>query len=129
MNTVRYVCRQTSKYEVDLNLYPLINKVLLFISGAEWIWIIVIVGVLLFGAKKIPELARSLGRATGEYEKARLEAEREIRGYRADGSKASREKLEAIAKTLGIDPSGKDDDELREEIERAIGSSGSNGSK
>ncbi len=129
MNTVRYVCRQASKYEVDLNLYPLINKVLLFISGAEWIWIIVIVGVLLFGAKKIPELARSLGRATGEYEKARLEAEREIRGYRADGSKASREKLEAIAKTLGIDPSGKDDDELREEIERAIGSSGSNGSK
>lgn len=129
MNTVRYVCRQVSKYEVDLNLYPLINKVLLFISGAEWIWIIVIVGVLLFGAKKIPELARSLGRATGEYEKARLEAEREIRGYRADGSKASREKLEAIAKTLGIDPSGKDDDELREEIERAIGSSGSNGSK
>jgi sec-independent protein translocase protein TatA len=99
--------------------------VLLFISGAEWIWIIVIVGVLLFGAKKIPELARSLGRATGEYEKARLEAEREIRGYRADGSKMSREKLEAIARTLGIDPSGKDDDELKAEIERAIGSSSS----
>ncbi|MEM0030413.1 MAG: twin-arginine translocase TatA/TatE family subunit, partial [Candidatus Nitrosocaldus sp.] len=98
--------------------------VLLFISGAEWIWIIIIVGVLLFGAKKIPELARSLGRATGEYEKARLEAEREIRGYK-DGGKASREKLEEIARTLGIDPYGKDDDELKAEIERVIGSSSS----
>ncbi|MDW8001029.1 MAG: twin-arginine translocase TatA/TatE family subunit [Candidatus Nitrosocaldus sp.] len=99
---------------------------MLFISGAEWIWIIVIVGVLLFGAKKIPELARSLGRATGEYEKARLEAEREIRGYRADGSKKiGRERLEEIARTLGIDPSGKDDDELRAEIERVIGGSNS----
>ncbi len=95
---------------------------MLFISGAEWIWIIVIIGVLLFGAKKIPELARSLGRATGEYEKARLEAEREMRGYRAD-IKPNREKLEEIARTLGIDPSGKDDDELRAEIEKVIGSS------
>lgn len=95
---------------------------LLFISGAEWLWIIVIVGVLLFGAKKIPELARSLGRATGEYEKARLEAEREIRGYRS-ASDVNREKLEDIARTLGIDPSGKDDDELKREIERVIGSS------
>jgi len=91
---------------------------MLFIAGAEWLWIVVIVGVLLFGAKKIPELARSLGRATGEYEKARMEAERELRGYTS--VKPPREKLEEIAKTLGIDYNGKSDDELRDEIERAL---------
>ncbi len=91
---------------------------MLFIAGAEWLWIIVIIGVLLFGAKKIPELARSLGRATGEYEKARIEAERELRGY--TNVNPPREKLEEIAKTLGIDYNGKSDDELRDEIERAL---------
>ncbi len=99
---------------------------MLFISGAEWLWLIVIIGVLLFGAKKIPELARSLGKATGEYEKARLEAEREIRGYANSNTKPSREKLEEIAKTLGIDYKGKSDDELVEDIERAIDSSKKN---
>ncbi len=93
---------------------------MLFVSGAEWLWLIVIIGVLLFGAKKIPELARSLGKATGEYEKARLEAEREIRGYASSSIKPSREKLEEIAKTLGIDYKDKSDDELIEDIERAI---------
>lgn len=38
------------------------------IGGAEWIWILVIV-VLLFGAKKLPELARSLGASTKEFRK------------------------------------------------------------
>ncbi len=95
---------------------------MLFISGAEWLWLIVIIGVLLFGAKKIPELARSLGKATGEYEKARLEAEREIRGYANSNTKPSRGKLEEIAKILGIDYKGKSDDELIEDIEKAINS-------
>ncbi len=93
---------------------------MLFISGAEWLWLIVIIGVLLFGAKKIPELARSLGKAAGEYEKARLEAEREIRGYTSNNIKPSREKLEEIAKALGIDYEDKSDDELIADIERAI---------
>ncbi len=38
------------------------------IKGAEWIWILVIV-ILLFGAKKLPELARSLGASTKEFRK------------------------------------------------------------
>jgi sec-independent protein translocase protein TatA len=33
--------------------------------------LIILVVVLLFGAKKIPELARSLGRASQEYKKAK----------------------------------------------------------
>ena len=41
--------------------------------GTEWIWIIVIIGVLFFGAKKIPELARTLGKSKGEFEKGKIE--------------------------------------------------------
>lgn len=40
---------------------------------------ILIVAVLLFGGKKLPELARGLGQALGEFKKARDEFEREIR--------------------------------------------------
>jgi sec-independent protein translocase protein TatA len=39
--------------------------------------VIVIAGIVLFGAKRLPELFRSLGRAHAEYEKAKLEAQRE----------------------------------------------------
>ena len=36
--------------------------------------ILIVVGVLMFGAKKLPELARSLGKAQSEFEKGRLES-------------------------------------------------------
>ncbi len=35
--------------------------------------------LLLFGANKLPELARSMGKATGEFKKARIESEKEIK--------------------------------------------------
>jgi sec-independent protein translocase protein TatA len=37
-------------------------------GGFEWIFIIVIIVVLFFGVKKIPQLARSFGNASSEYE-------------------------------------------------------------
>ena len=42
-----------------------------FIAGQEWIFIIVIAVVLIFGAKKIPELAKTFGKAKGEFEKGK----------------------------------------------------------
>ncbi len=90
----------------------------LFVAGMEWIWILVILGIILFGAKKIPELARSMGKATAEYERARIEAEKELRDYK--GSRPDREKLEEIAKSLGIEYIDKSDEELREAIEKVI---------
>ena len=39
---------------------------------------IFVVILLLFGAKKLPELARGVGKAMGEFKKARDEFEREI---------------------------------------------------
>ncbi|MDE1763403.1 MAG: twin-arginine translocase TatA/TatE family subunit [Thaumarchaeota archaeon] len=43
---------------------------------------VVIIGVLIFGAKKIPELARTFGKAKGEYEKGRIEAEKELKEFK-----------------------------------------------
>lgn len=45
-------------------------------------WIIVIAGVLIFGAKKIPELAKTLGRAKGDYEKGRIESEKDLKEFK-----------------------------------------------
>ncbi len=53
-----------------------------FVAGAEWVWIIVIVGVLIFGAKKIPELAKTLGKAKGDYEKGRIESEKDLKEFK-----------------------------------------------
>ncbi len=53
-----------------------------FVAGAEWIWIIVIVAVLIFGAKKIPELAKTFGKAKGEYEKGRIEGDKELEEFK-----------------------------------------------
>ena len=44
----------------------------------EWIIIILVIVVIFFGAKKIPELARSMGRATSEFQKARVEAKKSL---------------------------------------------------
>jgi len=38
-------------------------------GGPEWIVVAIVAVVVLFGAKKIPEMARSLGRAQGEFKK------------------------------------------------------------
>ena len=55
------------------------SLILLLPMGTEWIWIIVIVGVLFFGAKKIPELARTLGKSKGEFEKGKMEGDKELK--------------------------------------------------
>jgi sec-independent protein translocase protein TatA len=87
--------------------------------GYEWIFIIVIIVVIFFGVKKIPELARSFGKATAEYEKARIEAKKELEQIKGK-DKMGREKLEELAESLGIDYTNKNDDELRKAIEGAI---------
>ena len=94
------------------------------IGGLEWVFIIVIVVVLFFGVKKIPEIARSVGRASSEYEKAKIQAKQELNQMNAKGGSnepsIDREKLESIADTLGIDSTNKNDVELRKAIDLAI---------
>ena len=53
-----------------------------FIAGQEWIFIIIIAAVFIFGAKKIPELAKTFGRAKGEFEKGKIEGEKELKDFK-----------------------------------------------
>jgi sec-independent protein translocase protein TatA len=46
--------------------------------GTPELILIFIVVLLLFGAKKLPELARGIGKSMGEFKKAREDFEREI---------------------------------------------------
>lgn len=46
-------------------------------GGSEWIFVVLIV-VLLFGAKKIPELAKGLGKGIREFKDATKEVTDEI---------------------------------------------------
>ena len=54
----------------------------MFIQGSEWIYIIVIAVVFIFGAKKIPELARTFGKAKGEYEKGKIQGDKELKEFK-----------------------------------------------
>lgn len=47
------------------------------LGGPEMIMIMIVI-LLLFGAKKLPELARGVGKSMGEFKRARDEFEREI---------------------------------------------------
>lgn len=57
-----------------MNLFPFMA---FMPSGSEWMVILIIV-LLLFGAKRLPELARSLGKAKSEFQKGAREINDEI---------------------------------------------------
>jgi sec-independent protein translocase protein TatA len=86
----------------------------------EWILLIIAVALLLFGAKKIPEFARGLGKAKAEFQRGQMMVEREIREEQRnlDAKEKNRksEDIEKAAKALGIDTQGKSEKELKAEI-------------
>ncbi|AGK61643.1 Sec-independent protein translocase TatA [Archaeoglobus sulfaticallidus PM70-1] len=98
----------------------------MFSIGPNELLAILLIAFLLFGASKLPELARSLGKSMGEFKKAQKEAEIELRRFEKDLEEGKytpqdkRAKLEKIAKDLGIDTEGKSDDEILEEINKAL---------
>jgi sec-independent protein translocase protein TatA len=93
--------------------------------GMEWIIVIGLIVAVFFGAKKIPEFAKSIGKAKGEYEKAKLEATREVEMIKNGGvssvpSSQDRAKLEEVASSLGLESSGKTDEQLRNSIQAEL---------
>lgn len=50
----------------------------MFNLGGQEMVIIFLIVLLLFGAKKLPELARGVGKSMGEFKKAREDFEKEI---------------------------------------------------
>ena len=53
-------------------------------GGQEIIILVVVIGVLIFGAKKIPELAKTFGKAKGEFEKGKIEAEKDLKEFKEE---------------------------------------------
>ena len=66
--------------------------------GGPEIAVIFVVVLLLFGAKKIPELARGLGKSMGEFKRARDEFEDEIRRAEVEVKDEERKTKEAKGK-------------------------------
>lgn len=58
--------------------------------GLTQLLLILIVLILLFGSKKIPDLARALGRSISEFKKGREEGARGDTGERSDSDSAGK---------------------------------------
>ena len=94
---------------------------LMSIGGSEWIIIGLLVVILLFGSKKLPEFSRTIGKAMGEFEKIRtmslkqrIDDDSNYLGPRiAQAVDNERHKLEMLAESLEIDHVNKNDEELR----------------
>jgi sec-independent protein translocase protein TatA len=66
--------------------------------GPEIIILIVVVGILIFGAAKIPKLAKTFGKAKGEFEKGKIEADRELKNFKEETSTVAKEETSTVAK-------------------------------
>jgi sec-independent protein translocase protein TatA len=91
----------------------------------EDLLLILVVAMLLFGSSKIPELARSLGKATGEFKKGQRETELELKDFEKSvkESKSQDEKsskIKQMASDLGIATEGKSDEQLLDEIQKKM---------
>lgn len=100
------------------------------ILGSEWVIIAFVAIVLFLGTKRLPDLSRKIGKAVGEYNKAKNMVQNEIKnataGYNINVQgpvQTERQKLETIAKSLGVDFLNKTDDELRNMISSKMGQS------
>jgi sec-independent protein translocase protein TatA len=89
--------------------------------GTQELVMIFGVVLLLFGASKLPELARSMGGSVGEFKKAQKESELNLKEFEKSLKEplAPKSKVQETAEKLGIDIKGKTDDQLLDEIQRA----------
>lgn len=95
-----------------------------FDSPIDWIIIIAVVLVLFGSTKKIPEFARNIGRATGEFKRGQMELKNELAKAMngADNPVKKETDYNQIARDLGIDPENKSKEELLSEIKGKINS-------
>lgn len=97
------------------------------IVGGEWLIIIFVALILFLGTGHLPGAARKLGKAVSEYNKAKDDVQNQLKEVSHDGVEISgpveneRQKNEVIAKSLGIRPEGKTDEQLQNLISEKIG--------
>jgi len=101
------------------------------IAGAEWFIIVFVFIILFFGSKNLSSFSKTIGKAMAEYQKAKGGIEREMSAtnHSVIGPKISpltseREKLEIIAKSLGIEYQNLSDDTLRDIVSRKLQETG-----
>jgi sec-independent protein translocase protein TatA len=91
------------------------------LTTQEIIFIVLLV-VLLFGATSIPKIARAMGRAQGEFNKAKRDFAAEMKA--SEGSAAAsgpdEQQVRKTARELGIDESGKSLDEVKRLIQQRL---------
>ena len=73
--------------------------------GPPELAIIALALILLFGASKLPKLARSMGSATGEFKKGRQEVEEELENMQGDADEDIATEADADVATEA-DPEG-----------------------
>jgi TatA/E family protein of Tat protein translocase len=66
--------------------------------GTDFIWIFLL-AVLLFGANKLPQLARGLGKSLGEFKKAKEEFDKELHSAASDSEAKKLEEPKSVAVT------------------------------
>ncbi len=97
--------------------------------GSTEILLIFVAIILLFGASKLPDLARSMGRSMGEFKRGQVEVEKELQSMKAEPSSPATAvtaddialtRAQRMAKNLNIGIAGKTDDQLLAEIERKL---------
>jgi len=102
------------------------------VGGSEWLIIIFVVLIVLLGTNRFPEVAKKMGKVVGEYNKAKNEVQKQMNDYAKpeDGTtnfsinkpvKNEREKLEIMAKSLGINYENKTTSELKQIISSQMG--------
>lgn len=84
---------------------------------SELVLIGIIIIVLLFGGKKLPELARAFGQAIKEYRRAVSEVTRPELEVKKE---VKEEDIKEIAEKLGLETKGKSTEELAKEISRKL---------
>jgi sec-independent protein translocase protein TatA len=77
----------------------MLNTLGFFNLGGQEMIIVFLIVLLLFGAKKLPELARGIGKSMGEFKRAREDFEREIHNAEIDDKASKAAKTEAKAAT------------------------------
>jgi sec-independent protein translocase protein TatA len=106
-------------------------------AGMEWIVVIIAAVLFLFGAKKIPQLARSFGRVSGEFKRGKRMVQMELQRAENDvvlepvsepsvntvpeqDDGPTDSPIKESARGYGISTDGRTDKELRELIRKRV---------